>query len=131
MFPNASPDGRRIAFTTHSFDSKKLTFHHALKVGEVKGDAKVAALREAKAENVGWNYRWSKDGKNLLYLGMEGVPNIYELSVDAGKTRPLTNFNSGVILNFDLTADGKRLYVVRGIINSDLILIKDNGANKS
>jgi serine/threonine protein kinase/dipeptidyl aminopeptidase/acylaminoacyl peptidase len=124
-FPDVSGDGRRLAFTTHLFDAKNLTFQNILKIAEIK-ENNIQTPKEAKIENMGWNYRWTKDGKNLTYMDMQGVPNIFDLTIDGNKSKQLTNFNSGIILNFDWANDGKRLFIVRGIINSDLILIKDN-----
>jgi TolB protein len=123
-FPDVSADGRRLAFTTQIFDTKNLTFQSILKIAEVKENG-IQPPKETKVENISWNYRWTKDGKTLTYMGNEGVPNIFDLAVDSGKSKQLTNFNSGIILNFDWSNDGKRLFIVRGIINSDLILIKD------
>ena len=123
-FPNVSGDGKRLAFMTHLFDSKNLSFQSVLKVAEIKGGS-VEAPREAKIENMSWKYSWAKDGKTLTYIGTQGVPNIFDATPD-GKPKQLTNFNSGIILNFDWTNDGKRLFIVRGIVNSDLILIKNN-----
>ncbi|MDQ3801283.1 MAG: serine/threonine-protein kinase [Acidobacteriota bacterium] len=126
-FPNLSDDGRRLAFTTQIFDSKNLTFQNILKIAEIK-EADVLPPKETKIDNISWNYRWTKDGKNLTYMSVQGVPNIFDFAVDggaSGKPRQLTNFNSGIILNFDWANDGKRLFIVRGVINSDLILIKD------
>ncbi|HEX9961361.1 MAG TPA: hypothetical protein VGB00_10535, partial [Pyrinomonadaceae bacterium] len=124
-FPRVSSDAKRLAFTTQLFDAKNLTFQNILKIAEIK-DNIIQTPKEAKIENMGWNYRWAKDGKTLTYMDMQGVPNIFDLTIDGNKSRQLTNFNSGIILNFDWANDGKRLFIVRGIINSDLILIKDN-----
>ncbi|HEX8249906.1 MAG TPA: protein kinase [Pyrinomonadaceae bacterium] len=126
-FPKLSNDGKRLAFTTQLFDSKNLTFQNILKIAEIK-ETGVQSPKEAKIENISWNYRWAKDGKNLTYLGTQGIPNIFDFAIDGSNSKPrqLTNFNSGIILNFDWANDGKRLFIVRGIINSDLILIKDN-----
>jgi eukaryotic-like serine/threonine-protein kinase len=126
-FPDVSDDGKRLAFITHLFDSKNLTFQSVLKVADIKSGS-VEAPKETKIENLSWKYCWSKGGKMLTYMGMQGVPNIFEVTPDGGgKSKQLTNFTSGMILNFDWTNDGKRLYIVRGIVNSDLILIKNNG----
>jgi serine/threonine protein kinase len=123
-FPNVSDDGKRLAFTTQLFDTKNLTFQSILKIAEIKENA-VQLPKEAKVENISWNYRWANDAKTLTYMGNDGVPNIFDLTIDSSKSKQLTNFNSGIILNFDWSNDGKRLFIVRGIINSDLILIKD------
>jgi serine/threonine protein kinase len=127
-FPNVSADGKRLAFITHLFDSKNLSFQSVLKVAEIKAGANIEAPKETKIENLSWKYCWAKDGKTLTYTGMQGVPNIFQTTLDGSSAKPkqLTNFNSGMILNFNWTNDGKRLYIVRGIFNSDLILIKNN-----
>ena len=66
------------------------------------------------------------DNKTLAYINFQGVQNLFSYSMDATKPKQLTNFNTGNILNFNLSNDGKRVFIVRGIVNSDLILIKDS-----
>jgi hypothetical protein len=38
----------------------------------------------------------------------------------------MTEFNSGKIMSMNWSADGRKLYIVRGIFNSDLILIRES-----
>jgi hypothetical protein len=42
-----------------------------------------------------------------------------------GKAEPITDFKTGRIFNFAWSRDGKRIFIVRGIINNDLVLIRN------
>ena len=110
---------------TQSFESKNLIFKSNVNIAQIKDGNVVPAEKELNGD-YGYNYQWSNDNKNLFFINKQGIPNIYTVSLDGSPPKPLTNFNSGAVLNFDLSRDGKRLFIVRGIINSDLILIKDN-----
>jgi WD40 repeat protein len=70
-------------------------------------------------------FAWSPDGKSLTYLSSDGIPNLWKLPLDGGSPQPITNFKSNRIFNFAWSIDGKRLLVSRGIVNNNLILIKD------
>jgi Tol biopolymer transport system component len=126
-FPNLSKDGKYLAFTSQSFNRQNLEFKNLFKLSGVK-ENNIGKIEKEIDMDLGWNYRWSPDNKAITFLGQQGVPNLFNapLSTPGSSPKQLTNFNSGVILNFDWSRDGKRLIIVRGIINSDLILIKDN-----
>jgi Tol biopolymer transport system component len=76
---------------------------------------------------MGKNFAWSPDGKSLAFINSEGMPNLWNYPLDESKPKPLTDFNSSKIVDFSWSSDGKKLFIVRGITNSDLVLIKDNG----
>jgi Tol biopolymer transport system component len=71
-------------------------------------------------------FQWSPDGKSLIFVKRGGVFNLWEINLADRKVKLLTDFNSGIISHFKWSSDGKRLFIVRGIVNSDLVLIKDN-----
>ena len=75
----------------------------------------------------GKNFDWSPDGKSFVFVNSEGTPNLWNYLLEIGKPKSLTDFNSGKIIDFTWSSDGKKLFMVRGVINSDLVLIKDNG----
>jgi hypothetical protein len=127
-FPSVSPDGKMLAYTSQSFDTKNLSFNSIVRIAVLEGET-FKNLGKELNQNLGYHYKWTPDNKGLIYFNKEGVPNIFTISLDGGTPKQLTNFNSGVILNFDTSRDGKRLYIVRGIVNADLILIKENNNN--
>mgnify|MGYP006202636357 CR=1 FL=1 len=72
--------------------------------------------------------RFSPDGKRIAFVSdRRGAPNLWRLPLDGSAPQPVTDFKSGRIFNFAWSADGKTLYIVRGNVNSDLILIRDSG----
>jgi eukaryotic-like serine/threonine-protein kinase len=71
-------------------------------------------------------FRWSADGKSILYVDdKDGVSNIWSQAVEGGTPKQLTNFTSDQIFSFDWSRDGKQMASARGIITTDVILIKD------
>ncbi|MGB8524870.1 MAG: protein kinase [Candidatus Acidiferrales bacterium] len=71
-------------------------------------------------------FRWSPDGKGVQFiLTHDGAANIWEQPVTGGPRRQITNFASGHIFDFDWSPDGKQLFLAKGEINSDVILISN------
>jgi Tol biopolymer transport system component/DNA-binding winged helix-turn-helix (wHTH) protein len=74
---------------------------------------------------------WTQDGTGLDYfLTNKGVGNIWRQPVPKGLPRQVTNFTSGQIFSFDWSSDGKRLYVARGSVSSDIVLITKLSLNR-
>jgi Tol biopolymer transport system component/DNA-binding winged helix-turn-helix (wHTH) protein len=68
--------------------------------------------------------QWTPDGTGLDYfLTNNGVGNIWRQPVPKGLPSQITNFTSGQIFSFDRSSDGEQLYVARGSISSDIVLI--------
>jgi eukaryotic-like serine/threonine-protein kinase len=75
--------------------------------------------------------QWTPDGAGLDYfLTNKGVGNIWRQPVPKGLPRQVTNFTSGQIFSFDWSSDGKRLYVARGSISSNVVLITKLSLNR-
>jgi hypothetical protein len=71
-------------------------------------------------------HQWAPAGDALACNGfVDGVHNIWVQPLAGGAARPLTRFKSGHVLDFDWSADGKRLFMVRGEITTDIVLITD------
>jgi serine/threonine protein kinase/Tol biopolymer transport system component len=69
-------------------------------------------------------FRWSPDGKGVQFiLTHNGAGNIWEQPVSGGPRRQITNFTSGHIFDFDWSRDGKQLFLAKGEMTSDVILI--------
>ena len=90
-------------------------------------DNKIDETAKTKEFGMHPEFRWSPDGKALTFINRNGIDNIWKVSIEDKKETPLTEFTSGNISNFAWSNDGKRLLISRSIVNSDLILIKDNG----
>ena len=117
----ASPDGRYIAYPYSAYTGTTPGRHLAVipavggppvKLFDIPGDS--------------WNVGpyWSPDSKTLLYLqSRDGVSNVWEQSLGGGAPRQVTRFTSGGIFDFAWSADRKRLFLTRGSVTSDVVLL--------
>jgi Tol biopolymer transport system component len=120
FMPTLSPDGKHLAFVTFN----TVNFKKFLRVMSFDGE-RVGEIEKDFEYNLIGKFAWSPDSKSITYLGVEGIPNLWRLPLDGGKPQPLTDFKSGRIFNFTWSRDGKKLFIVRGVVNNDLILIRD------
>ncbi len=126
--PRLSPDGKFIAFVEYDIN----TVEKHIVIASLNGDSfeKIEKSLEYNLLNL---IQWSPDSKSLtVSSNQKGLSNIFRLPLDGAPPLPLTDFKSGKIFNFAWSKDGKNLFIVRGITNNDLILIRDSktGADK-
>jgi hypothetical protein len=116
-WPAISPDGKLIAF--RSVDPK--TRSAGVVVIPFAGGPPLKVLQ------LGYTpVRWSPDSKSLTYVQSQGnVDNLWSQPVDGGPPRQITRFDALQIFNFDWSADGQRLALARGLVNTDVIELKD------
>jgi Tol biopolymer transport system component len=71
---------------------------------------------------------FSRDGKAVIYpIRDHDVENLWLQPLDGSPGKQITNFKSERIGdNFAWSPDGKQLAIIRGHINSDVILIRDS-----
>lgn len=124
MSPAISSDRKKLAYLSHSFDAERLTFDEKLNIVSVNDDGSLKAEKEFN-EVLGVRLLWINNDREILYQSGPGLPNLHSYSLETGSKKQLTEFASGVIMNFGLSQDRKRAFVVHGIVNSSLILIKD------
>lgn len=125
MIPKISFDGKHIAYFSFKFDEQTLTLQNKLTICEFDG-REIGKVEKEIQIGIGTNFAWSPDGKSLTFVNSEGTPTLWNYPLDESKPKPLTDFNSGKIVDFSWSFDGKKLFIVRGITNSDLVLIKEN-----
>ena len=71
-------------------------------------------------------FHWSPDQKGLQYtLTRKGATNIWEQPLAGGPPRQVTNFTSGRIFDFAWSRDGKQLFLAKGDVTSDVVLISN------
>lgn len=121
--PLVSPDGRLIAFRYQATSNLPWTLR-VIKYGsgEVVKDLPAALFPR-------WiTIQWAPNSRSLSYVvTREGVSNIWTQPLDGGAPKQVTHFDSGEIFRYAWSTDGKRLAVVRGVLNSDVVLIRDFG----
>ncbi|MGA2696583.1 MAG: protein kinase [Terriglobales bacterium] len=70
--------------------------------------------------------RFSHDGKAVVYATREaGVDNLWLQPLDGSPGRQLTSFDSELISNFRWSFDGSELGVLRGHLDTDVVLMRD------
>jgi hypothetical protein len=70
--------------------------------------------------------RWSPDREGLQYLlTRAGATNIWQQPLAGGEPNQLTKFTSGLIFDFNWSSDHTKLFMTRGSISSDVILLRN------
>ena len=88
-------------------------------------DGKAVDLPAIKTSENGERFRFTPDGKGLVYMqGGFGAQDFRLLNLKTRQTRQLTHLtNPAVMRTFDITADGKQIVFDRLRNNSDIVLI--------
>lgn len=124
--PQLSPDNKTLAFTAYNTSN----FEKKLYLNEFDGNQVGKEIKTFEYNLVN-KYFWSPDGKSMTYLSVDGVPNIWKISLDGNDKQQLTNYSTGRISNVVWSKEGKQLLISRPIVNNDLILIKDSTIEKT
>ncbi len=113
--PTVSPDGKWVAIV--AFDEDAGRYELAYMPFEGGQLTKISYLI---APAVGW----SPDSKAVIYVDdRNGVSNLMSQTLDSRPPKQITNFTDSTIFNFAWSRDGKQLFVARGAVNSDVVLI--------
>jgi len=121
-----SPDGKLIAFW---YNDGQQNSRWRLKVINFEGGATFNIFDVAETVQVQWDtpLHWSLDGKYLVYVDHAGgFDNLWGQPIDGGAPKQLTKFDESKIFAFGWLKDGS-LVTSRGVITSDVVLIKDAG----
>ena len=123
--PIVSPDGSLVACWYRDEDQQPNAPTKAAII-PFAGGAPVKVLDIPSSVNITAGLRWTSDGRALTYIDtINGVSNIWSLSLDGGPPKQLTDFKTDQIFWFDFSLDGKQLAVSRGIQTRDVIVIRD------
>jgi serine/threonine protein kinase/Tol biopolymer transport system component len=124
--PAVSPDGKLIAFW---YNDEQKNSRWRLKLINFEGGATFNIFDVAPTVQVQWDtpLRWSPDGQYVVYVDHAGgIDNLWGQPSDGGAPKQLTRFDEGKIFAFDwLKEKDRSLVTSRGVITSDVVLIKD------
>lgn len=113
-----STDGKRLSFFQ--------MFENKWRIGIIPSDGGAILQRldipGALREN---DLRWSPDNRSLFFIATDGnVGNVWNLPLEGGEMKPVTNFKTHYLEDFAFSADGTKLAVSRNIQLSDAVLIE-------
>jgi len=118
-----SPDGRSLLIL--QLQESEGIVRPMLQVLPVGGGAPERTLACPKAVPE-IPFAWSPSGDAVIYAHeVDGVGNLWSLSLAGGVPHPITHFTTGQIFAFDWSVDGKEILVSRGEIQTDVVLITD------
>ncbi len=120
-FFDISPDGATALFPTvsHAEGHKERVVEVSVENGQV---SRSITMQKSHADRI----QYSPDGKALEYAVREnGVDNIWRQPLDGSAGKWETEFKSEHIGQFRWSPDAKRLALVRGHTDSDVVLMRD------
>jgi serine/threonine protein kinase len=122
--PKISPNGQYLAFLDNDYNPVTFRSDYLIKVANFSNLQLGSIITTKELDSYNDTFQWSPDSQSLTYI-KDGTPNLWSFPIKGGKETQLTDFSLGNLRNYAWSADGKRILIIRGIVNSDLVLIKD------
>jgi serine/threonine protein kinase len=128
-----SPDGSKIAFVmTEASQAMTVAGGMDEKIALVSLDPVAKGSRQLLTPNphITGSVHFTPDGKSLAYAVREnGIDNIWLQPIDGGTGHYITKFLSDQSRGgFAWSPDGKTLAILRGRLDSDVVLLRDTGS---
>jgi serine/threonine protein kinase/Tol biopolymer transport system component len=120
-FATISPDGQHIAMLTTQ--GKGVQIRSVIKVISANGGASIKIVDAHPL--ISGEMQYSKDGKSIYYpITERGVSNFVRQPLGGGAVTQVTDFQDLATYGFAYDWPNKKLAVIRGKSNSDVVLIK-------
>jgi Tol biopolymer transport system component len=123
-----SPDGKLLAYLLATMPSPEDPYpQYKVALFDLSFKSARPRLTEADERISGGGLSFTPDGKAIAYpIRENGVDNLWIQPLDGSAGRQITKFDSEQILNFRWSPDGKRVCILRGYTNSDVVLIRES-----
>jgi serine/threonine protein kinase/dipeptidyl aminopeptidase/acylaminoacyl peptidase len=123
-FAFLSPDNKLVLYRLGHPDSPQT--RDQLVVVPVEGGPPVFSFDLPLGAIVGQGIpQWSPDGHGVDFaLTRGGASNIWRQPIPSGAMKQITNFPNGYLRSFKWSPDGQILFMARGSVTSDIILLK-------
>jgi serine/threonine protein kinase len=121
--PVVSPDGNRLLCRLRSTDPSTPLWRTAIIPLQPRGDPTFIDVPRSGGPP---RPQWYRDSNAFTYLeSVGGVPNIWVRDAKGGAPRQLTTFDSGEILYYDVTRDGRSIAISHAEFVNDIVQIRD------
>jgi serine/threonine protein kinase len=120
-----SPDEKYLAYSIWDESKKQMVQEiFTIATGETRQfKLPITAIGEGQSEP---SVKWTPDGKNFSFINAErGTNNIWIQPVKGGKPTKVTDFKEYSIYNYSWSDDGKKLVLMRGTSNRDVVLMSE------
>jgi serine/threonine protein kinase/sugar lactone lactonase YvrE len=130
-----SPDGSKIAFVmTEATEAQSVAGGMDERIALVSLDPASKGARQLLTPNphITRSVHFTPDGKSLAYAVREnGVDNVWVQPIDGGAGHYITKFGSDQSRGgFAWSPDGKTLAILRGRLDSDVVLLRDSAPGR-
>jgi eukaryotic-like serine/threonine-protein kinase len=122
-----SPDGKLLAYAVNMLDpdDPRIAIKQTVLL-DLSSSAPPRLLKQDRRTSR-TGLQFTPDGKSVAYaIGENGVDNLWIQPLDGSPGRKITNFNAEEILEFHWSPDGKTLGILRGHIDSDVVLLQES-----
>ena len=120
-----SPDGKTLAYVVALVSAFGSTSRDKIALMDV---TTLGAPRMFDANpRISKGVQFTADGKSVAYpVAENGVDNVWIQPTDGSAGHQITHFNSERILSFHWSPDGRRLGILRGHTDSDVVLLQES-----
>jgi eukaryotic-like serine/threonine-protein kinase len=119
QWPDASPDGQRIAYWYRPEPNARWQ----IAIIPIVGGNPERVFDVPPIAETPIPIRWMPDGKGISFVAtQDGISNIWQQPIEGSPPRQLTNFSSDQIFWFDWSHDGRQLATSRGRVTGDVVL---------
>jgi Tol biopolymer transport system component len=120
--PQIAPDGRSLLCQYRTEERDKLRWRAAIVPLEPQGPPRIFDFAPR-------GLRWHPDGKAFSFMApANDIPNIWLQDARGGPPRQVTFYDSGRIVAYNWSPDGRSLVVARGNVVSDAVAIRRKSA---
>jgi serine/threonine protein kinase len=130
MTLSPSRDGKRLAFVVATVPTQEDPYpQYKIAILDLTAKAGPPELIDADERISIGGLSFTPDGTAIAYpIRENGVDNIWVQPLNGSNGRRFTVFDSEQILNFRWSPDGRKLCVLRGHVDSDVVLIRDSSS---
>jgi serine/threonine protein kinase len=121
-----SPDGKTLVYVVALMNTTSQTSADKIALLDVANPGSRLRMFDANPR-IAAGAQFTADGKSVAYpIAENGVDNVWAQPVEGTAGHQVTHFNSERILSFHWSPDGKRLGIIRGHTDSDVVLLQES-----